>query len=66
MKMDANNTLDFRPDNPQYWTHYMQGSPLGISYSGLHCEKVIMIKRKKSKPTSEIVSNATNLLIIGP
>ena len=31
MKMDANNMLDFRPDNPQYWTHYLQGSPLGIS-----------------------------------
>ena len=65
--MDATDMLDFRPDNPNTGLIICtQGSPLCISHSGLHCEKVIMVKKKKSRPTSEIVTNATNLHIIGP
>ena len=49
MKMDANNVLDFRPNNHQNWTLYIYGSPLGISYPGLHCEEVIVTKGPKAQ-----------------
>ena len=66
MKMDDINMLDFRPNNHQKWTLFQSGSPLSISYQGLHFQKVVLTKGTEYKPNFEIESNDTNSLNTGP